>query len=191
MSEENSVEDDLVTPDEMASLKEKADRLGVTYHPSIGLDKLRVKVRAAMDGEPVAAEELAKEEVPEETLGQRRFRKRKEASELIRVRVSCMNPAKKEWEGELFTAGNMLVGTFTKFVPFNTDAEDGWHVPRVIYNQLVQRKCQIFVAAKDVRGNKIRQGKQIKEFAVEVLPPLTAKELSELARRQAMSQAVD
>jgi hypothetical protein len=188
MSEENSVEDSLVMPDELITLKARADRLGISYHPSIGLEKLREKVKAAVDGVVVAKEE-AVEEVPEETLGQRRYRKRKEATELIRIRVTCMNPAKKEWEGELFTAGNSLVGSFTKFVPFN-DADDGWHVPRIIYNQLVQRKCQIFVTAKDGRGNKTRQGKLIKEFAIEVMPRLTTEEITELARRQAMAQSI-
>ena len=33
--------DDLPVPDELTSLKQRADMLGITYHPSIGLDKLR------------------------------------------------------------------------------------------------------------------------------------------------------
>ena len=76
-----------------------------------------------------------------------------------------------------------------KFVPFNAD--DGWHVPYVIYQQLKERQCQIFQTATDARGNKVRKGKLIKEFAIEVLPPLTKEELEELARRQAMAKAID
>src|SRR5690606_32581434 len=118
----------------------------------------------------------------------RRLRKKREAEELVRIRVTCMNPAKKEWEGEIFTAGNSTVGTFKKYVPFNAD--DGWHVPRIIYNQIIQRQCQVFYSVKDERGNSIRKGKLIKEFAVEVLPQLTKEELQELARRQAMAKSV-
>jgi hypothetical protein len=44
---------------------------------------------------------------------------------------------------------------------------------------------------KDSRGNNVRKGKLIKEFAIEVLPQLTEAELKEMARRQAMSRAID
>lgn len=185
---DNDVLADLEVPDELTVLKARADMLGLKYHPSVGVDKLREKINAATAvDEP---EEKAVLVEPEETTSQRRFRKRKEATELVRIRVSCMNPAKKEWDGEIITAGNSLVGTFSKFIPF-TDAEDGWHVPRIIYNQLVQRQCQVFTTTRDGRGNSSRKGKLIKEFAIEVLPNLTVPELAELAQRQAMSKAID
>jgi hypothetical protein len=186
-------DDVLSTADELTALKERADLLGVKYHPSISLEKLREKVNASIEGiEPEAPKKAAKAALIEdhvETDAERRARKKKEANELIRIRVTCMNPAKSEWEGEIFTAGNSLVGSFTKYVPFN--AEDGWHVPRIIYNQIIQRQCQIFVTVRDSRGNSTRKGKLIKEFAVEVMPNLTAEELHDLAQRQAMAKSVD
>lgn len=177
--------------DELAALKARADQLGISYHPSIGLEKLREKVNATItsqeaptaDPEPVVEETAAVESEAE-----RRLRKRREANELVRIRVTCMNPAKNEWEGEIFTAGNSVVGSFSKFVPFNAD--EGWHVPRIILNQIQQRQCQIFTTVKDSRGNSTRKGKLIKEFAVEILDPLTAEELAELARRQAATRSV-
>ena len=187
-TDESMVE--LEIPDELTALKARADLLGVKFHPSISLEKLRAKVN-----DSVTATEQPEPEIKEtassteETVTQRRLRKRKEANELLRIRVTCMNPAKKEWEGELFTAGNSLVGSFTKFVPFDT--EDGWHVPRIIYEQIVQRQCQVFTTVRDTRGNSSRKGKLIREFAIEVMPQLTEKELNELARRQAMSKSVD
>ena len=189
MSNTQGNEDTLAVPDELTTLKARADTLGVTYHPTIGVDKLREKVAAAIAGtpEPKNTEVVEVPEVVVETIEQRRMRKRKEANALMRVNVSCMNPAKKEWDGELITAGNTLVGTFSKFVPFNT--EDGWHIPHIIYEQMRDRQCQIFVTVKDARGNSSRKGKLIKEFAIEVLPTLTADELSELARRQAASNS--
>lgn len=189
MSNTQGNEDTLAVPDELTTLKARADTLGVTYHPTIGVDKLREKVAAAIAGtpEPKNTEVVDVPEVAVETIEQRRMRKRKEANALMRVNVSCMNPAKKEWDGELITAGNTLVGSFSKFVPFNT--EDGWHIPHIIYEQIKDRQCQIFVTVKDARGNSSRKGKLIKEFAIEVLPTLTADELSELARRQAASNS--
>lgn len=183
-------EDVIETQDELAALKARADLLGVSYHPSIGVEKLRDKVNAALasSDEDTEAPAAAVENTEEETAAQRRQRKKREANTLIRIRVACMNPNKKEWEGEVITAGNSAVGTFKKYIPFNAD--EGWHVPTIIYNQLIQRECQVFTTKKDSRGNNVRQGKLIKEFAVEVLPPLTPDELKELARRQAMSNAV-
>lgn len=189
-----TMNDDVLTPpDELITLKARADMLGISYHPSIGVDKLREKVTAAMtteedkpkDSNPAISAGVDEVESPSAY----RMRMKREANELIRIRVTCMNPAKKEWEGEYFTAGNAVVGSFTKFVPFNND--EGWYVPSIIYKQLVQRQCQIFVSTKDTRGNTTRKGKMIKEFAIEVLPNLTVEELQELAQRQAMAKSID
>lgn len=180
-------EDVIETPDELTALKARADLLGISYHPSIGIDKLRDKVNGALA--PKEPEEDKPVVTGVESDNEKRIRLKKESSELIRIRVACMNPNKKEWEGEIFTVGNAGVGTFKKYVPFNAD--EGWHVPRIMYNMLVERQCQVFVTVRDPRGNTHRKGKLIKEFAVEVLPPLTEKELAELARRQAMSKSAD
>ena len=181
MSEHN---DDL-NVNELENLKARADKLGVSYHPSIGADKLREKINAAMaEGDPTQGAKDTGEAHEGETRNQRVRRLRDEASKLVRIRVTCMNPNKKEWDGEIFTVSNSVVGTFKRYVPFN--AEEGWHVEQIILNQLKQRECQIFVK-KRVRGLQTSEGKLIKEFAIEVLPPLTEKELKELAQRQAMA----
>lgn len=185
---------DLPQKSELDVLKERADLLGITYHPSIGVEKLREKVNAKMaeDTSDAAAEAPASEGVPgvapAETPAEFQQRMINEATKLVRIRVACMNPVKKEWEGEIFTTGNAVVGTHKKYVPFNT--EDGWHVPYIIYEMIKDRECQIFVTKTLPNGNKTRTGKLIKEFAVEILPQLTEEELKELAQRQAMAGSV-
>ena len=191
LNEENQ-DAEVVVQDELEALKARANLLGVKFHPSISLEKLREKVNAAVTSEGDAASEevgKASEEPKQETIGEKRKRLKAEALKLVRIRLTCLNPAKKEWDGEIITVGNSLIGSVKKFVPFNAD--DGWHVPHVIYQQLKERQCQIFQTATDARGNKVRKGKLIKEFAIEVLPPLTKEELDELARRQAMAKAID
>ena len=168
----------IAAPDELTSLKARADLMGISYHPSIGLEKLREKVNAALAVEKPAG-------VAAEDEAAHRRRMIEEATKLVRVRVNCMNPAKKEWSGEIITVGNSVVGTHKKYIPFN--AEDGWHIPHIMYEALLGRECQVFVTVTDSRGNKSRKGRIIKEFAVEVLPPLSQEELAELARRQAMA----
>jgi hypothetical protein len=197
----------VVQDDEMTTLKKNADLMGITYHPSIGIEKLRTKINEVLNAkEPADSVEPnsvnpdednkqpdpdADETGPEpgevapvkETEAQWKHRMKKEASALIRIRITCMNPAKREWEGEIFTVGNSVVPTQKKFVPYDTE----YHVPQIMYDMIKDRRCQIFVTAKDGRGNKTRQGKIIKEFGIELLDPLTEQELKDLAQRQAMA----
>lgn len=189
MSEVIDIEEAPIVQDELSVLKQRADLLSVSYHPTIGIAKLREKVEAAMNVSVAPEVEVAPVIAAVESENQRRLRVRREAGELVRIRVTCMNPAKSEWDGEIFTTGNSLVGTFSKYVPFNND--EGWHVPRMILNMMQERMCQIFVSSKDSRGNTTRKGKQIREFAIEVLPNLTPEELHELAQRQAMAKSID
>lgn len=172
-------------------LKILADEMGVKYHPAIGRDKLIAKIEEARSENAIA--EAVAEVVPEkpeakrETPGQRRQRLQKEAAKLVRLRVTNMNPNKKEWEGEIFTVSNSVVGTFKKYVPFGIE----WHVPDIIFKAIQARQCQVFTTVNGPRGNKMRKGKMIKEFSVEVLPPLTEAELKDLAQQQAMAGNID
>lgn len=192
-------------PDELTLLKKRADQLGIKYHPNIGLDKLKEKVNLLLSTDEPAEkiqESITSNSVPKntkvtmrignnyvETKAERRNRLVKEASRLVRIRVSNMNPNKKEWEGEMYTVSNSTVGTFKKFVPFDND--EGWHVPKIIVDHMKERKCQVFYTAKNSRGAKIRKGKLINELAIEVLPDLTSIELEELARQQALRNSID
>lgn len=177
--------EELKAPDELTALKERADLLGISYHPSIGIEKLREKINAKLAENEAKEPEVKAIPATEETAAARKLRLQREAMALVRVRVTCMNPAKKEWEGELITVGNSNIRTITKYVPFNAD--EGWHIPRIMLNQLQERMCQVFYTTKDDRGNNVRRGKLIKEFAIEILPPLTQEELKDLAQRQAMA----
>ena len=159
-------------PTELELLKERAIQMGISFHPSIGVDKLRAKVEAAIQGvpDPTANDDQIQEApapAPAPVLSeyQKTQMQRMEAMKLMRVVVSCMNPAKQAWEGEIFTVGNDIVGTVKKFVPFNVDI--GYHIPHIIYEQLMERICQIFVSTTDpVTGIKTSRSKLIKEFNV-------------------------
>lgn len=177
----SALDNDLPVVDELTALKERAELMGVKFHPSISLEKLREKVNTALNNSNAPVEE----DKPKKNS---RLEAQRKASELVRIRVTCMNPAKKEWDGEIFTVGNSTVGTFKKYIPFNAD--EGWHVPRIILEQLQERQCQVFVTSRDNRGNTTRRGKLIKEFAVEILPALTEEELKDLAQRQAMAKSI-
>lgn len=189
--------------DPLQTLKARADQMGIKYHPSISLDKLRAKVSAKLNDQPDPDEVVetkpaevnapvvanAPMHTPEQTLAMKRKAIKDNAHKLVRVNIACNNPAKREWEGEIFTTGNQATGTLTKMVPFNVD----WHVPQMILNMIRDRECQIFVSRNiNVNGipKKIREAKMIREFNVQELEPLTKEELDELARRQAMANSI-
>ena len=166
---------------ELEMLKTRASLLGVKYHPNISADKLREKIDALDSTQDVVIKVLSEED--------KRVALIREANKLVRVRITCMNPAKKEWEGEIITVSNSVIGTIRKYIPFNAD--DGWHVPQAILNMLNERMCQVFNSVPDGKGNMVRKGKLVKEFSIEVLPDLTPSELYDLAQRQSMSKAVE
>ena len=198
------VEENEAVQDEGTLLKERARRLGISFHPSIGLGKLKAKIEASLSDTPEEKEEEVEApkaskgavatkqnpgEVPKETKLETQTRLRKEASKLVRIRITCMNPNKKEWEGEVFTVSNSVIGTHKKFVPF--DNEEGWHVPQVIFNMIKERQCQVFYTKKNDRGVKMRIGKLVREFSIEVMDPLTDKGLDDLAKKQALANSID
>jgi hypothetical protein len=178
-----------ILKDEMTLLKERAAIMGIQYHPSIGLDKLREKVSAALK-EPAAIEGVlvdAEQEV-QESKAQAHMRHRKEASVLIRVRLTCMNPAKQKWEGEIFTVSNSVIGTMKKFIPFH--AEEGWHIPQALLNIIQERHYQAPYTENGAKGQKIRKYKLAREFSIELLPNLTSGELKDLANQQAIANRI-
>ena len=171
---------------ELDALKELARDMGIEFKNSIGLVKLRERVA---DFDSSSLEAPAAEAAPVVTSAKRPSitELKAQSAKLVRVRVACMNPNKREWEGELFCTGNAKIGTFKKFVPFDVE----WHVPNIILTMIQQRKCQVFVSKKIRTDSGIvvptKTGKLIKEYAVEILPALTDAERKGLAQRQAMS----
>jgi len=184
---------------ELESLKARADLLGIKYHPATGVDKLRAKISNAMGEKPSSLDNdpdvprLQKQRVDaltEKEFHDEEFKLRKSnAGRLIRVRVTCMNPIKKEWDGEIISVGSAKIGTYKKFVKFN--AEDGWHIPHIIYEYLKERKFSSFYYVTNQLGQKVRKSKLVPEFGIEILPELTKEELRALAQRQAMAAGKD
>jgi DNA-dependent RNA polymerase auxiliary subunit epsilon len=170
----SEVETNEVEISEIEGLKSRLDLLGVKYHHNAGIEKLSklYQEATAKEEEVEATEPEAPKVKPEE-----------DPLALVRVYISCHNPAKSTWEGDLWSVGNKNIGTIRKFVPFDRE----WHVPRIILDMMKEKKFQQFYTVKDKRGNPIRKGRLAKEYNIEYLDPLSEKELKELAQRQAMA----
>jgi len=186
-------------------LLQRAKLMGLSVSPNIGLDTLRAKVNAALDADsisalgetdevpgrrPEAPEAMVAEPVVQkpETENQKRARLVREANKLVRIRITCMNPNKKDLPGEIFTVGNEYIGTVKKFIPF-TDQPDGYHVPHCLYEELKNRKYLHIQTKPNKRDSTtpMVSTRDMPEFAIEVLAPLTERELNALAQRQAMA----
>jgi len=185
--------------DELTLLKQRADMMGITYHPAIGVAKLKEKVAAALNdtksSEGSDEDEVSKTASPTPELSaadkQRMLhtRLRNEANRLVRVRVTCMNPNKKNWHGEIKSVSNDIIGTVKKFIPFGL--EEGYHIPAVLLDLLKSCQYQHFTHIKKPNGQKVAVSKLLPEFAIEVLDPLTPAELDDLKKRQALNHSIE
>lgn len=126
---------------------------------------------------------------PKMTLRQKQMQ---EQTRLVRCRIQNLDPKKKDLPGEIVTVGNEVIGTIRKFVPFGEVTDDGYHIPYIIYQELESRRFLNIRVGKDRRtGSPIVNTGWAKEFAIEVLDPLTPAELERLAAAQAAAGSVE
>lgn len=116
---------------------------------------------------------------------------RAKALRLIRVSVVNMDMNDNELDGAIITAYNKYTGKVSKFVPFGEKSANGYHLPKIIVDFLrnqkyVQRRS---VPKQNGVGKEYRSILQNK-YTVTELPPLTEKEISDMAARQTASQSI-
>lgn len=175
---------------ELASLKARADLAGVKYHPNIGIDALREKLNAKLGYTDEFDSSKAEDSVVTPPKSLQQYLQETELA-LVRIRVSCNNPSKKDLQGEWFTVDNRYIGTIRKFVPFGEAMDRGYHVPKCIYTVLKEREYLRVTTRKDNKGNTVMDSRYVPEYSIEVLPPLTEQELKDLAKLQLATGSVD
>lgn len=203
-------ESDLPIVSELSLLKDRARLMGLNFSNNISLEKLRTKVTEAMEGtsakevqsdsvaaakvnplalddKPVAQPEVveAAPAIPVSPKVALRQYLQREQTKLIRLRITNMDPKKKDLPGEIITVANEYIGTVKKYIPFGEQSENGYHVPMCIYEQLESRRFLSVRVSKDPVTKQTRVDTSwAREFALEILPPLTQKEMGELAAAQ-------
>lgn len=163
----------------MEELKAKADELGIKYPGNVSAAKLRNDIQGileAKNNDPIKAEAEARDEAY------------KNAIRLVRVVVTPNDPQKNQYNGEIFTVCNSLVGTIKKFVPFNN--QNGWHIPEIMAAMLEEKEVQIFESRK-INNKEVVRAKLIKAYNVRRLKPLSQEELDKLAQDQRARQALE
>lgn len=204
--EQQDEHDDVPQVSELTMLKDRARLMGLNFSNNISLEKLRAKVTAAMEGETTTEDTSVVETTkvnalvdPTEAVVEtapvpvipvspkvalRQYLQR-EQMKLVRLRITNMDPKKKDLPGEIITVANEYIGTVKKYIPFGEQSENGYHVPMCIYEQLDSRRFLNVRVSKDPVTKQTRVDTSwAREFALEILPPLNKKELGELAAAQ-------
>jgi hypothetical protein len=203
---ENAQDDQLTEADELKLLKERATLMGIKFSNNISVATLKEKIEERMSGttkseapEPqVKANPLAGEETPADGQPVKRKSLRRylhdEEMKLLRVRITCMDPKKADLHGEVLCVSNEYLGNVKKFIPYGEATEGGFHIENCLYKTLRDRE---FLQVRTLKGDKSNgmtpriETKWVREFAIEVLPPLTPQELADLKVAQIAAGSLD
>lgn len=198
MSDENGQESTDQAREELRLLKQRAAMMGITHSNNISIETLKAKIAAKLEGTPEPDDgqpqpnPLDPKAEAQKTVLSLRQRVYNENMKLIRLRIQNLDPKKKDLPGEILTVANRVLGTVSKFIPYNEVSDGGYHVPYVIYKMMVRRQFQNITITKNPRtGREQVKYTLAKEFALEVLPPLTQAELKALATAQLAAGSVD
>ena len=185
--------------DELALLKERAKQMGIPFSNNISLETLRKRIADKMEGKdvpevnPLAGDaEIAaittapaKLDAKQNALALRKMMQR-DQMKLVRVRITNMDPKKKDLPGEIWTVSNEYLGNVRKMIPYGEQTDEGFHIPYCLFRLLQSKRFLHIRTVKDRVTGVERQEKQwVKEFSLDVLPDLTKEELARLAAAQA------
>ena len=185
--------------DELALLKERAKQMGIPFSNNISLETLRKRISDKMEGKeepevnPLTGDvEIAaitsapkKLDAKQNALALRKMMQR-DQMKLVRVRITNMDPKKKDLPGEIWTVSNEYLGNVRKMIPYGEQTDDGFHIPYCLFRLLQSKRFLHIRTVKDRVTGAERQEKQwVKEFSLDVLPDLTKEELARLAAAQA------
>lgn len=221
MADEQQTPENLAPqPTELDMLKARAKVMGITHSNNIKPETLAAMIEAKLKGEDVpseTAEAPAASPAPaqpnpldlaarderesiqaaakvEEPVRQLTLRQHliQEQMKLVRVRITNLDPKKKDLPGEIITVANEHLGTVRKYVPFGEQTENGYHLPMCLYNFLKARKFVSVTTKRDKQRGTIEvSNRDVAEFSLEVLEPLTKEELRELATAQLAAGSVE
>jgi hypothetical protein len=184
---------------ELDVLKTRAKLMGILFSNNIGIEALKEKIDAKLSGETdKPAEALVLEVNPlaktVDVLKTPSLRDWLIAEEmkLIRVRITNLDPKKKDLSGEIITVANEYLGTVRKYIPFGEVTENGYHIPKCLFTLLQARQfLNVRTKKNSVNGSITVETSWAKEFALDVLDPLTPDELQRLAMTQSSTRSVE
>lgn len=146
---------------EIETIKAQLDTMGVKYHHNANLKTLK-KLKAD-------ALKPTEEETKVAATQANANSAHRSATEMVRVAITCRNPAKGQRRGEFFTCGNALIGNLKVFIPYNCEEAEDIRIPRIFINMLRERTYQSSVELSDkerMDSPLMHRTMWLKEFAV-------------------------
>lgn len=143
--------------------------------------------------EESVAELLEGDPAREPDIKKRRRMVKAQALRLIRVRVTNLDPADSQLQGAFVTCYSKYTGKVSHYVPYGEENEHGWHLPKIIVDDLKTRTYNIRKEVKksgQLGGVKQYKNVAAPKFAIEELEPLTERQLADLAREQAAKGSI-
>lgn len=179
-------QDVTVEKSERDLLKDKADLLGISYASNISTDKLRELVNKA--NEPLEVTEPKQEKASANTTNEvDPVAIRLELTKKVRVLITCNDPLMKDYDTTpYYSFSNSTLTLPSITVPLGVE----WHIPNAYVGMLQAMECKIPVKSKDEKGRPITIRRTVKKYNVNILPPLTPKELEELKQAQIMRDGI-
>ena len=166
-------------------LKEKADLLGIGYAGNISTEKLRELVNKA--NEPLEDKKEDKASNTNNEPVDDLVKIRLALTNKVRVLITCNDPLMKEYDTTpYYSFSNSAITLPSITIPLGVE----WHIPNAYVGMLQAMECKLPVKSKDEKGRPITIRRTIKKYNVNVLPPLTAKELEELKQAQIMRDGI-
>lgn len=124
--------------------------------------------------------------------GLRRQVVRARALRMYRVKIQNLDPNDAPLNGGIFTISNKYTGKVSKYIPYGTESENGYYVPKILLDHLAQMQ---FPIRKEKKGNRfgVKQYQTVltRKFNIEYMRALDVKEIADLAAIQRASHAID
>lgn len=159
---------------ELEQLKEQAKQAGIGFKSNVTVNQLK----------KLLAEQYNQDSIDEQN--QARFDLEKENMRLVHVIITPMDSTKHALHGEFFSAGNAVLGTVTRFVPFNKS----WLIENMLLKTIREKEFQLLVP-RTIDGKETQESIIKPAYAIQELALPTPEEVAELARQQQARQSVE
>lgn len=192
---QNPIDDEApVQMSELDLLKQQARMMGIEFSNNIGVETLRKKIEERTAEDAASSTVQEPEPQPEQPVRKKSLRDEiyEREMKLVRVRITNMDPMKAKRPGDYFTIANKYLGTVRKFIPYGEQTDNGFHIPHCLYQMLKDRKfAQVQIRKNPDTGHESVVTRMVREFAIEVLDPLTPEEIKRLAQAQLASGSLE
>lgn len=160
---------------ELELLKEQATLAGLSFKPNATVKALK----------KLLAEQYREDSVSEEN--QARFDLEAENLKLIKVIITPNDANKRLQTGEIFCAGNSMLGTIKRYVPFGQE----WLIENMLLKSIQEREYQLLIPRKTEKDEEFVESKLLPAYQIQILPNPTKEEIEQLAKLQEARQSVE